>query len=143
MTSSTDLSAIPLLAQRWMNAWVAADSALLEQFLAPEFALVGAALAGQAFERAIWLQVAVTGYRARWCTFADPLVRPISDSAPRVAAMSAVWTQDAHYGDNDMSGRYYITDLWREGGPLGWQIVLRSSVALDTMAAASRAFAVR
>jgi hypothetical protein len=68
-------------------------------------------------------------------------VREISAGPPRVAAMDAVWTQVAHRGKHDLSGRYWITDLWREGGPHGWQVVLRSSAALDSLAASARAFA--
>ena len=141
MPDARDFSPIPALAQQWMDAWIAKDRALLEQFLAPEFALVGAAMAGRAVERAEWLEVAIADYHATSCTFADPLVRPLSAGPPRVAAMCAVWTQVARHGEHDLSGRYYITDLWREGGPLGWQIVLRTSVALDAMAASTRAFA--
>lgn len=136
----TDLSAIPALAQQWMDAWIARDGAALEGFLAPEFALVGAAFPGRAFARAQWLEVAVSGYDAESCTFADPLVRPIAAGPPAVAAMSAVWTQVARQGEIDLSGRYWITDIWRQGGALGWQVVQRSSAALDTLAASSRAF---
>ena len=137
----TDLAQIPALAQQWMDAWIAQDRAALEGFMAPDYALVGAAFAGRAMERAQWLEVAIGGYLAQSCTFADPLVREISAGPPRVAAMDAVWTQVAHRGEIDLSGRYWITDLWREGGPLGWQVVLRSSAALDALAASARAFA--
>jgi hypothetical protein len=137
----TDLSQIPALAQQWMDAWIAQDRAALERFMAPDYALVGAAFAGRAMERATWLEVAIGSYVAQSCTFADPLVREISAGSPRVAAMDAVWTQVAHNGEHDLSGRYWITDLWREGGPMGWQVVLRSSAALDALAASSRAFA--
>ena len=140
MGNSSDLSRLPACAQEWMDAWIAKDRATLEQWLAPEFALVGAAFPGRAMERAQWLQVAIDSYHATSCTFADPLVRELSAGPPRVAAMSAVWTQAAQSGDVDLSGRYYITDLWREGGPPGWQVVLRSSAALDAMAASTRAF---
>jgi hypothetical protein len=139
----TDLSQIPALAQQWMDAWIARDRAALEGFMAPDYALVGAAFAGRAVERAQWLEVAIGGYLAQSCTFAEPLVREISAGPPRVAAMDAVWTQVAHRGEIDLSGRYWITDLWREGGPHGWQVVLRSSAALDALAASSRAFAGR
>ena len=137
----TDLSQIPALAQQWMDAWIAQDRAALEGFMAPDYALVGAAFPGRAMERDQWLEVAIGGYLAQSCTFADPLVREISAGPPRVAAMDAVWTQVAHRGEIDLSGRYWITDLWREGGPHGWQVVLRSSAALDALAASARAFA--
>lgn len=143
MATLSDLSQLPALARRWMDAWIAGDRDLLDQFLAPEFALVGAAMPGRAMERATWLEVAVSDYRAESCTFADPLMRELSAGPPRVAAMCAIWTQVAHNGDIDLSGRYHITDLWREGGPLGWQIVLRSSAALDSLAASARAFSAR
>jgi len=137
----TDLSPIPALAQQWMDAWIAQDRAALERFLAPDFALVGAAMAGRAIERATWLEVAIGTYVAQSCTFADPLLREISAGPPRVVAMDAVWTQVARNGAHDLSGRYWICDLWREGGPLGWQVARRSSAALDTLAASVRAFA--
>ena len=138
-----DLTVIPSLAQQWMDAWMARDRAALEGFLAPEFALVGAAFPGRSTEREAWLEIALSDYRAESCTFADPLVRPVASGPPGVAAMNAVWTQVARYGGNDLSGRYWIADLWREGGPFGWQVVLRSSAALDTLAASARAFAER
>ncbi|HSQ96158.1 MAG TPA: nuclear transport factor 2 family protein [Croceibacterium sp.] len=137
----SDLTAIPVLAQQWMDAWIAQDRAALEPFMAPDFALVGAAMTGRAVERATWLEVAMGTYVAQSCTFADPLVREISAGTPRVAAMYAVWTQVARNGAFDLSGRYWITDVWREGGPLGWQVALRSSAALDALAASTRAFA--
>lgn len=141
MPDARDFTPIPALAQQWMDAWIAKDRGLLEQFLAPDFALVGAAFPGRAMERSGWLEVAIASYHATSCTFADPVLRELSAGPPRVAAMCAVWTQVAHNGDIDLSGRYYIADLWREGGPLGWQIVLRASAALDAMAASTRAFA--
>ncbi len=139
----SDLTAIPVLAQQWMDAWIAQDRPALERFLAPDFALVGAAMAGREVERATWLEVAIGGYVGETCTFADPLVREISTGPPRVVAMDTVWTQVAHNGEHDLSGRYWITDLWREGGPLGWQVARRSSAALDVLAASTRAFAIR
>lgn len=97
-----------------MDAWIAHDRAALERFMAPDYALVGAAFAGRAMERARWLEVAIGSYVAQSCTFADPLVRLVSAGSPRVAAMDAVWTQVAHNGERDLSGRYWITDVWRE-----------------------------
>jgi hypothetical protein len=141
LANASDLSELPVLAQRWMDAWIARDRALLEQVLAPEFALVGAAFPGRVMERAGWLEVGLGTYTAESCTFADPVVREVSGGPARAAAMCAVLTQVARNGDIDLSGRYYITDLWREGGPLGWQVVLRSSAALDTLASSTRAFA--
>jgi hypothetical protein len=71
------------------------------------------------------------------------VVREVSAAPARAAGMCAVWTQVARNGEIDLSGRYYITDLWREGRPLGWQVVLRSSAALDTLASSALAFAAR
>lgn len=138
--SMADLSAIPELAQKWMDAWVTQDRRLLEDYLAPEYELVGAALPGRAMGRTSWLETAIGTYIAERCTFADPLVREISFGPPAVATMCAVWTQIARSGEHDLSGRYWITDIWREGGPHGWQIVQRSSAALDTMETSKRAF---
>lgn len=137
------LSDIPTLAQDWMQAWVEQDRAALGSFLAPDFALVGAAFPDRAIGRRTWLDVAVSSYRAESCTYTEPVLREISVGPPRLAAMSALWTQVARDGENDLSGRYWITDVWREGGPLGWQVVLRSSAALDTLSASKKAFALR
>ena len=139
----TDLSQIPALAQRWMDAWIARDRATLESVLAPDFALVGAAMPGREVERATWLEVAFGGYVGESCTFADPLLHELSAGPPRVVAMDALWTEVARNGEHDVSGRYWITDLWREGGPMGWQVARRSSAALDALAASARAFAGR
>jgi hypothetical protein len=137
----TDLSDIPALAQRWMDAWMARDRATLEAILAPDFALVGAAMGGREIDRATWLATAGSVYVGESCTFADPLLHELSAGPPRVAAMDALWTQVARNGEHDVSGRYWITDLWREGGPLCWQVARRSSAALDALAASARAFA--
>jgi hypothetical protein len=135
----TDCSAITRLARQWMDAWVARDRSALEGFLAPDYELVGAAFAGRSFGRSEWLETAVGRYRAERCTFSGPVVRQIAPGPPAVAAMSAIWTQVAHWGDNDLSGRYWITDIWREGGRYGWEVVQRSSVALDSFEASHRA----
>jgi hypothetical protein len=135
----TDLAAIRCLAQKWMDAWLAQDRSALERFLAPEYELVGAAFAGRSFDRRSWLETALGPYEGERCTFSDPLVREIAPGPPAVASMSAIWTQIAHWGENDLSGRYWITDIWRQGGPHGWQVIQRSSVALDSFEASSRA----
>jgi len=137
----TDLTEIPALAQRWMDAWIARDRDTLESLLAPDFALVGAAMPGREFARAAWLAAAGSTYIGESCTFSDPLLHELSAGPPRVVAMDALWTQVARNGEHDVSGRYWITDLWREGGPLGWQVARRSSAALDALAASARAFA--
>jgi hypothetical protein len=41
-----DLSAISMAAPQWMQAWVDPDVERLDGFLAPEYALVGAAFPG-------------------------------------------------------------------------------------------------
>lgn len=119
----TDLaSTIEQLSTRWMRAWVEGDRATLEAMLAPDYALIVSSAPDRRMDRQAWLATCER-YRCTAFAYHDVQVRDLGG----LAAMSATAEQTAFIDDTDRSGRFWLTDLWRPGGPHGWQVCARYS----------------
>lgn len=119
---------------RWMQAWVDQDRAVLEDSLAPDFALIVSANPSQPFERARWLATCDV-YRATSFRYRDVLVREL---APGLAVMSSVAEQVASMGDVDRSGSFFVTDVWRLEPDGEWRVCSRYSAYPEPLAASSQ-----
>lgn len=109
------------LSNRWMGAWLAGDRATLEQMLAPDYALIVSALPDRRFDREAWLATCET-YIATTFTYSAVQVREL---APGLVVMSALADQVATLDGADRSGRFFITDVWRQVDRGRWQVCAR------------------
>ena len=78
---------IETAAIRWMQAWVERDSAILEQSLAADFALVVSASPALQVDRTTWLKTACTRYVASHFSYHNVQVRELG---PGFAVMSSI-----------------------------------------------------
>ncbi len=132
----TDLAPTILArSERWMQAWVKQDRAVLEDSMAPDFALIVSAMPDQRMERDRWL---ATCDRYVCTRFAYDGVQ-VRELAPGLAVMSAIGDQRATLGDVDRSGRFFVTDVWRLGGDGRWQVCSRYTSHPESSGASSEA----
>lgn len=119
-------TSIPELSKLWMQSWIDQDRAALEEFLAPDYALVVSSVPQHLFDRASWLDTAVGPYVCTRLSYDGVQVR---DLGKGTAVMSAVADFDATISGIDRSGRYFVTDIWRRvpESPHGWQVCARYS----------------
>jgi len=108
---------------RWMHAWVTEDRAVLEDSLAPDFALIVSATPERQFDRALWL---ATSDRYICTRFAYREVQ-VRQLAPAITVMSAIADQEATLGDADRSGSFFLTDVWRLEPDGQWRVCARYS----------------
>ena len=120
----TDLSAtIEELSDRWMQAWVRKDRAVLEESLAPDFALIVSATPMHRLDRASWLATACTRYTCTEFRYRDVQVRHLG----AVAAMSSIAEFSAEIDGIPRTGPMFLTDVWRRGEDGRWQVCARYS----------------
>jgi hypothetical protein len=114
------------LSKLWMQAWIDQDRAALEEFLAPDYALVVSSVPEHVFDRGNWLDTAVGPYVCTRLSYDGVQVRDLGNG---LVVMSAVADFDATMSGLDRSGRYFVTDIWRRvpGGAHGWQVCARYS----------------
>lgn len=120
----TDLQqAIESAANRWMQAWVERDAAILDQSLAPDFVLIVSATPTLQFDRASWLRSACTRYLATEFKYRDVQVREVG---PGLAVMSSIAEFRAEIDGVPRNGPLFIVDVWRadEGR---WRVCARYS----------------
>lgn len=114
-----------------MQAWVDLGSAragesaraVLEDSLAPDYALIVSAMPDQRMDRARWLATCDRYV----CTRFEYRNVQIRELAPGVAVMSAIAEQVATLGDADRSGSFFVTDVWRLEGDGVWRVCSRYS----------------
>lgn len=120
----TDLAAtIAELSDRWMQAWVRKDRRVLEESLAPDFALVLSATPTQQLDRASWLATACTRYTCTEFRYRDVQVRDLV----AVAVMSSIAEFTAEIDGVPRNGPMFLTDVWRRGDDGRWQVCARFS----------------
>lgn len=114
------------LSKAWMQCWINQDRAALEEFLAPDYALVISSVPQHVFDRANWLRTAIGPYI---CTRFDYDAVQVRDLGDGMAVMSAVADFDATMEGFDRSGRYFVTDIWRQvpDSRYRWQVCSRFS----------------
>ncbi|MBV9527310.1 nuclear transport factor 2 family protein [Sphingomonas sp.] len=130
----SDLAAIiEARSTAWMAAWVGQDRAVLEDSLAPDFALIVSAMPERRMERALWL---ATCDRYVCSRFAYRGVQ-VRELAPGLAVMSAIGDQQARMGDVDRSGAFFLTDVWRLEPDGAWRVCARYSAHPEPAGASS------
>ena len=119
----TDLArTIEQAADRWMQAWVNRDREILEQSLAPDFALVVSAMPTQCLDRASWLATATTRYTATEFRYRDVQVRGLGGG---MAVMSSIVEFTAEVDGVPRTGPLFTVDIWRQAGDDRWQVCAR------------------
>jgi hypothetical protein len=108
---------------RWMQAWVEQDRAVLEDCLASDFALIVSAMPEQLFERDRWLATCEV-YRCSSFAYRNVQVREL---APGLTIMSSIADQLADLDGADRSGSFFLADVWRLEGDGKWRVCARYS----------------
>lgn len=110
-------------ANRWMQAWVQRDSAVLDEMLAPDFALIVSATPDVRLDRSAWLETACTRYVASEFSYTHVQVREL---AAGLAVMSSIAEFTAEIDGMPRTGPLFVVDVWRrcEGR---WRVCSRYS----------------
>lgn len=120
----TDVAAlIEERSNRWMQAWVKQDRVVLEDSLAPDFALIISASPAGIFPRDRWLATCDV-YRCSSFRYRDVQVREL---VPGLVVMSSVAEQRAEMGGVDRSGAFFLMDVWRLEPDAEWRVCSRYS----------------
>ena len=114
---------IEAAANRWMQAWVERDSAVLEDSLAANFALVLSATPALLVDRATWLQTACTRYVASNFSYHNVQVRELG---PGLAVMSSIAEFSAEIDGVPRNGPLFLVDIWRQNKGQ-WKVCARYS----------------
>jgi ketosteroid isomerase-like protein len=109
---------------RWMQGWVQKDSAVLEDSLAPDFALIVSATPLRQLDRASWLATATSRYTASVFRYRDVQVRDLGGG---VAVMSSIAEFTAEIDGMARTGPLFLTDIWRQAEDGRWQVCARYS----------------
>jgi len=124
---------IARLEHRWATALVQQDTAVLQQMLAPEYALIVSASPERPMMRATWLAT-LPEYHTRALAISGLTVRVLGD----VAIASFVGDLTARVRGAERRGRYFLTDVWRQQGR-AWQVIARYSSRPEEASASTRA----
>lgn len=116
---------IETASNKWMQAWVDRNTAVLEEALAPDFALIVSAKPSQRLERAQWLSTACSRYVASSFSYREIQVRELG---PRLAVMSSIAEFTAEIDGVPRNGPLFLVDVWRRD-EAGWRVCARFSSA--------------
>lgn len=116
---------IEAASNRWMQAWVQRDPAVLEEMLAPDYALIVSATPTRQLDRSAWLATACTRYLASEFRYRDVVVRELGSD---IAVMSSIAEFKATIDGAPRQGPLFIVDVWRRNGDQ-WQVCSRYSSA--------------
>lgn len=110
------------------RAYQSKDIKLLEQLLAPEYALTVSARPGNPMPRADWLAL-IPKYNVQTFEIRGVQARCLREATPgrcELAAVSSINAQKADVGGQDRSGEFFIVDIWsyRDGK---WMVSARYS----------------
>ena len=96
---------------------------VLEELLAPDFALIVSATSTQRLDRASWLATACSRYTCSEFRYRDVQVRDLG----AVAVMSSIADFTAEIDGMPRNGPMFLTDVWRRGDDGRWQVCARYS----------------
>ena len=125
-------------ANRWMQAWVYRDQAVLERSLAPDFVLIVSAFPTEQLDRASWLATACTRYTASQFYYEDVQVRDLGGG---IAVMSAIAQFEAEVDGVPRNGPLFVVDVWRQNDEGAWQVCARYSSSPESTGNSARALA--
>ena len=129
-------AAIMTAAERWMQAWVNRDQAVLEDSLAPDFALILSATPTQRLDRSSWLATATTRYTATEFRYRDVQVRDLGGG---MAVMSSIAEFTAEVDGVPRCGPLFIVDVWRQGADGRWKVCARYTAPPEPAGASATA----
>jgi len=111
-----------MLEKRLGDAIVAHDRSALESLLAPDFELRTARGSGALALRDKWLDAATSTYKVRSYDVRGLAVRTFAQTA----IVSFLYSQKASFSGKDLSGDFFIVDVWQKTGN-DWKIAARYS----------------
>jgi hypothetical protein len=115
-------SLIETMENRWMRAWLRRDIKELKSLTAKEFILLTGTKPPTILDRPSWLDAAAERYSCSAYRFGDVYVRNWGS----VALFTSAVELDAMMDDQDWSGRFWVSDIWRKGRVRrGWKLVQR------------------
>ena len=116
------LPIIETMENRWMRSWVQRDLKELKGLTGRDFILVMGSKPPVVLDSRSWLDAAASRWLATSYRFGDLYVRQVGSVALFASQMELKSTIDG----TDMSGRFWVTDLWRRGKVRrGWRMVER------------------
>jgi hypothetical protein len=110
------------LEKQLMEAVAAQNRSALEPLLASDFELRTARTGGELTLRDEWLQNAIITYKIRSFQITRLITRPVGDSA----VVNFFYEQQATVAGRDISGDFFVVDIWRKAGN-DWKLVARYS----------------
>ena len=113
---------IETLENRWMRAWVQRDIKAMKALTSRDFMFVTGSKPPMILDSRSWLDAAGPRYLCSSFRFGDIYVRNIGGLALFASQLELKATLD----DQDWSGRFWVTDLWRKGKVRrSWRLVQR------------------
>ena len=131
----TDIEAA---ANRWMQAWVERDDAVLEDSLGADFSLIVSANPGQQVDRESWLSTATSRYTCSAFHYREVQIRTVNE---QVAIMSSIADFTANIDGIPRTGPMFITDVWRKEDDGKWRVCGRYSAHPEPSGSSSGALA--
>lgn len=102
---------IETMENRWMRAWLTADTRELKALTSRNFRMVVASKPPMILDSKSWLEAAGKRYRCKSYRFGEIYAREIGAIAVFATQLELKATMDGH----DWSGQFWVTDIWRKG----------------------------
>jgi hypothetical protein len=110
------------LEKQLMEAVVKQDRSALEPLLTSDFELRTSRTGGELTFRDEWLQEAISTYKVRSFRISGLTVRPVGNSA----VVNFFYEQQATFAGRDISGDFFLVDIWQKAGN-DWKLLARYS----------------
>jgi hypothetical protein len=102
---------IETMENRWMRAWAQRDLPVLKSLTARRFHLLVGSKPGVMLDGPSWLEAGTKRFLCTGYRFGDIYVRDLGPMAIFASQLELKGSLDGH----DISGMYWVTDLWRKG----------------------------
>lgn len=102
---------IETMENRWMRAWMKADTRELKALTARNFRMVIGSKPAMILDFKSWVEAAGKRYRCKSYRFGDVYAREIGGVAVFATQLELSATMDGE----DWSGQFWVTDIWRKG----------------------------
>jgi hypothetical protein len=102
---------IETMENRWMRAWMKADTRELKALTSRNFRMVMGSKPATILDFKSWIEAAGKRYRCKSYRFGDVYAREIGGVAVFATQLELNATMDGE----DWSGQFWVTDIWRKG----------------------------
>ena len=102
---------IETMENRWMRAWMKADTRELKALTSRNFRMVMGSKPATILDFKSWIEAAGKRYRCKSYRFGDVYAREIGGVAVFATQLELKATMDGE----DWSGQFWVTDIWRKG----------------------------